>query len=109
MSWERRRNHRYYYRTKKHRGITTREYYGKGTRALQAALEDREQHTAHKQARQEQQAWDDLETHITTLNRFTTSLSQALLVDAGFYKHRRGEWRKRRNNGTHLTDLSSEP
>src|SRR6266496_2405093 len=108
MAWQKRGSHYYYYRSTKHRGKVTTDYLGSGSRAQQAALEDRERHAACLQERSEQQAWDALETHITTLNRFTTSLSQALLVDAGFYKHRRGEWRKRRTNGTHLTDLSSE-
>jgi len=106
MAWEKRAGQSFYYRSRKKQGRVVREYLGRGTRAVKAAAEDTERQVGRNKERIEKQAWDDLETHITTLNRLTTSLSQALLVDAGFYKHRRGAWRKRRNNGPYTTNLS---
>jgi len=97
MAWQRRGNHLYYYRSTKHRGQVTTEYLGSGSRAHQAALEDQERHTARIQERQEQQAWDALESQIAALGKLTTLLSQSLLVvDGRLYRHNRGEWRKRR-------------
>ena len=106
MAWERRGHTLYYYRSKKEKGRVIREYLGRGARAVKAATEDAARHAVHNQERREQHACEALESQIAALDALTTSLSQALLVDAGFYKHRRGTWRKRRNNGTHITDLS---
>ena len=96
MAWQRRGNCLYYYRSTKHRGRVTTEYLGSGLRAHQAALEDQARHTARIQERQEQQAWDALESEIAALGTLTTLLSHSLFVDGGWYRHNRGEWRKRR-------------
>ena len=99
MAWQKRGNHRYYYRSKREGGQVSTHYLGRASevRAHQAALEDQARHTAHKQARQEQQAWEALDARIATLGTLTTLLSQSLLVvDGGLYRHNRGEWRKRR-------------
>ena len=96
MAWQRRGNHLYYYRSTKHRGKVTTHYLGSGLRAHQTALEDQARHTARIQERQEQQAWEALDARVATLNTLTTLLSHSLLVDGGWYRHNRGEWRKRR-------------
>src|SRR5262245_42626082 len=98
MAWQKRGNHRYYYRSTKQRGKVTTHYLGRASevRAQQAALEDQARHTARIQERQEQQAWDALESQIAALGRLTTLLSHSLFVDGGWYRHNRGEWRKRR-------------
>ena len=97
MAWQKRGRNSYYYCSKKSNGHVTTHYLGRGTRALEAALEDQARHTARTQARQEQQAWDVLDSQIAALDTLTTLLSQSLLVEGGLYRHNRGEWRKRRN------------
>ena len=97
MAWQKRGNRLFYYRSRKKKGRVVTEYLGSGARAQQAALEDQAQHTARTQERQEQQAWDALESQIAALGTLTTLLSQSLLVvDGRLYRHNRGEWRKRR-------------
>src|SRR5262245_7073935 len=95
MAWQRRGNHLYYYRSTKHRGRVTTEYLGSGSRAHQAALEDEARHTARIQERQEQQAWEALDRQIAGLDTLTAVLGQPLRDDGGWYRHNRGEWRKR--------------
>src|SRR5262245_19727565 len=97
MAWQKRGRNSYYYRSKKSNGHVITHYLGRGTWAHQAALEDEARHTARTQARQEQQAWDELDDQIMTLSTLTTALSHSTLVGAGYYKHHRSHWRKRRN------------
>ena len=99
MAWQRRGSRFYYYRSTKQRGKVTTHYLGRESelRAQQAALEDQARHTARTQERQEQQAWEALDARVATLNTLTTLLSHALFVaDGKWYRHNRGEWRKRR-------------
>src|SRR5262245_32932344 len=96
MAWQKRGNHYYYYRSTKKKGRVVTEYLGSGSWAQQATLEDQVRHTARTQERQAQQAWEALESQIAALGKLTTLLSQSLLVDGGWYRHNRGEWRKRR-------------
>src|SRR2546430_14037636 len=106
MAWQKRGSHYYYYRSTKEKGRVATEYLGRGTRAVKAAAEDTERQAGRNKERQEQKEWEALDTQVATLDTLITLLSHSTLADAGFYKHRRGEWRKRRTNGTHLTDLS---
>src|SRR5215470_1716366 len=99
MAWQKRGRNCYFYRSKKSNGQVTTHYLGRESelRAHQAALEDQARHTARIQERQEQQAWDALESQIAALGKLTTSLSHSLFVaDGKWYRHNRGEWRKRR-------------
>jgi hypothetical protein len=110
MAWQKRGNHHYYYRSKKEKGQVITEYLGSGSRAHQAALEDQARHTARTQERQEQQAWEALESQIAALDTLTTLLSQSLLVvDGGLYRHNRGEWRKRRTQIDRPEPLPTTP
>ena len=97
MAWQKRGSHFYYYRSTKHRGRVMTDYLGRGTRAQQAALEDQERHTALAQERSEQQTWEALDTQIKTLSTLVTALTNSTIVNAGYYKHNRSHWRKRRN------------
>lgn len=93
MAWQRRGNRLYDYRSIKHRGKVTTDYFGGESelRAQHAALEGQARHTARTQERQEQQAWEALESQLATLGTLTTLLSQSLLVvDGRLYRHNRG-------------------
>jgi hypothetical protein len=111
MAWQRRGNRLYYYRSTKYRGRVTTHYLGRASesRAHQAGLEDQELHAARTQARQEQQAWEALDAQITTTHMQITSLTFALLAGGGWYRHHRGEWRKRRNSIDRTEPLPRTP
>jgi hypothetical protein len=110
MAWQKRGRNSYYYRSKKSNGHVITHYLGRGTRAHQAALADQVRDTARTQERQEQQAWEALESQIAALDKFTTLLSQSLLVvDGGLYRHNRGEWRKRRTQIDRPEPLPTTP
>jgi hypothetical protein len=108
MAWERRGRQRFYYRSKKQNGRVVREYIGRGARATQAAAEDAARHAVRQQARLEQQTWEALDAQVASLDTLMTLLSHSALLDAGYYQHHRGEWRKRRNDGSTTTPLPTE-
>lgn len=108
MAWQKRGNHFYYYRSTKDKGCVTTRYLGRGSRAVKAAAEDTARHAVQNQERRERHTWEVLDKQVTTLDTLMTLLSHSTLVDAGFYKHNRGAWRKRRTNGTHFREISSE-
>jgi len=109
MVWEKRGQQFFYYRSRKVNGRVIREYLGRGQRAVKAAAEDTERQAVRNQERRERNTWGALDSQVVTLNTLITLLSQTHLVDGGFYRYKRGEWRKRRNNGKHLTEISPEP
>ena len=110
MSWETRGQHTYYYRVERAtNGHLVKHYFGAGPAAQRAAQVDHQQRTQRDTERRERHTWDALDTQVTTLDRLMTLLSQTLLVDGGWYRHKRGEWRTRRNNGKHFTAISPEP
>jgi hypothetical protein len=101
MGWEKRaRGGLYYTRSRKINGRVVREYVGTGPLATLAAEMD----ALDRQRRQEEaEAWrvececmEALETPIEELCEATEVLAQAALLAAGYHRHNRGEWRKRR-------------
>ena len=108
MPWEQRGSQRYYYRSRKENGRVLRQYLGRGPRAIQAAAEDAERHTTRHQGRLERKAWEALESQVASLDTLITFLSHAHLLNAGWYRHHRGDWRKRRHDGSHDGTLPTE-
>src|SRR5215510_9990723 len=100
MAWQKRGDHFYYYRSIKDKGCVTTHYLGRGSRARQAAAEDKERQAVRNRERRERHTWEALDSQVTILDILMILLSHSTLVDAGFYKHNRGAWRKRRTNGT---------
>ncbi len=101
MAWEtRQRGGRYYTRSKKVHGRVIREYVGTGlVGQLAAAADERER--AQRQA--QQAAWqadqERIESAIAPLEEFcdvVETLARASLLLAGYHRHHRGEWRRRR-------------
>ncbi len=88
MSWECRRKNYYYYRN--------HHYYGRGKEALLASLEDQERRLTLTKTRQERQEWDELTTLAANSHTLTTALADSTLVVRGYYKHHRGNWRRRK-------------
>ena len=101
MAWEtRQRGGRYYTRSKKVNGRVVREYVGKGVTGERAAAAD-ERERAQRQA--QQAAWrsecERIELAIAPLEEFydvVETLARASLLLAGYHRHHRGEWRRRR-------------
>jgi len=101
MAWERReRGGLYYTRSRRESGRVVREYVGTGPVAEIAASSDaleklrREEEAAA--ARSERERLDALEEPVEELCEAAEVLTSAALLAAGYHRHKRGEWRKRR-------------
>src|SRR5437870_5017222 len=98
MVWEKRGLQFFYYRSRKVNGRVSREYIGRGPRAVKAAAEDKERQAVRNHERRERHTWEALDTQVATLDTLMTLLSHAQMVDGGFHRHNRGAWRKRRTH-----------
>lgn len=105
MAWERRRNGKiYYYAKRRTGGAICSEYIGSGYPALLAEqLTERAREEADRK-RQEWQAIRDeqarLDQMVDDFGKLATSLADAALLLSGHRQHKRGEWRKRREQHT---------
>src|SRR4051812_4656289 len=101
MGWER---GRYYTRSVREGGKVRREYVGTGKLAELAAQMDaifraqRQQQRAEERAEREE--LDALDAPLAELDDLADLLVRAALTAAGYHRHHRGEWRKRRD-GNH--------
>jgi hypothetical protein len=99
MGWEKRkRGGRYYTRSRKIAGRVGREYVGTGPVAEAAAAFDelaRREQTVRMRAERERLESGDAAA--AELDSIATVLTRAVLVEAGFHQHHRGEWRRRRS------------
>jgi hypothetical protein len=97
MGWER----GYYYRVRKVNGRVVREYIGAGRVAELAAqvdaLERDKRQLEAQELRQKKAELAALDDDIKALSNTTEVLAQAALLVAGYHRHKRGEWRKRRD------------
>jgi hypothetical protein len=97
MGWDRRG---YYYRASKVNGRVVREYIGAGeVAALVAQMDeiDRERKAlAWAAERATQKEMRALDKPLSELIDLTDSLARAALLAAGYHRHKRGEWRKKR-------------
>jgi hypothetical protein len=100
MAWETRRGRLYYYRAVRREGWVQKEYLGSGRVALLiAGLEgiEREQRTLKREQLEfERQRWAALEGPVLELDEATDLLVTAAMSAAGYRRHDRGEWRRRR-------------
>jgi hypothetical protein len=101
MAWETRaRGGRYYTRSRKVGGRVVREYVGGGPAGDLAAAEDaarRERAAAERAAlRAERERAAGPEALLAELDALAEGLARAALAAAGYRRHHRGEWRKRR-------------
>lgn len=100
MGWER---GRYYTRSKKVNGRVVREYVGTGRVAELAARMDtidRERRRMEALAIRQERTALELDADLEALIEMTNQMAQAALLAAGYYRHKRGEWRKRREQAT---------
>ncbi len=101
MAWEKRdRGGLYYTRSRKVDGKVLREYLGTGPLAELAAQMDalkRCQREEEAQAlREERERMEALESPLEELCEAAEVLTRATLLAAGYRRHNRGEWRKKR-------------
>jgi hypothetical protein len=100
MGWEkRRRGGLYYTRSKKVRGRVVREYVGGGLLGQLAALSDAERRAKRKAEADEWLAertnLERADAALYTLCNQSDAMARGSLILAGYYRHHRGEWRKR--------------
>jgi hypothetical protein len=105
MGWETRRGQgRYYTRSRKVNGRVIREYVGTGLVAELAAEQDAEVRAQRLAARERLQheatRWASAAAPLNELSQVLDGLTAAALIAAGYHRHHRGAWRKRRH-GTH--------
>ena len=101
MGWERRqRGGRYYTRSRRVAGRVLREYVGGGDLGEAAAALDESERLQRATARQrlldERQRIDAVSAEVTAIADLAEALARAALVAAGYRRHDRGQWRKRR-------------
>ncbi len=101
MPWETRKGRgRYYTRSRKENGRVMREYIGLGELAEAIAIldlverEERAQEAYLRKAEREEAA--ALEAALDALCGLTDAAAVYCLEAAGYHRHNRGEWRKRR-------------
>ena len=101
MGWEKReRGGLYYTRTRKVGGRVVREYVGGGILGHIAALQDAQERRRREEEaelwREERDRLEALITPVDQLCEVTEILLRATLLAAGFKRHQRGEWRRKR-------------
>ena len=99
--WERReRGGSYYTRSRKVHGRVIREYVGGGILGQLAARMDAEERRRREEEaaawRKEQERIEALAAPVEELSEYAEALARAALLAAGYYRHNRGDWRKRR-------------
>src|SRR5262245_39804097 len=101
MGWEK---GGYYTRSRKVGGRVVREYVGSGLPAILAALADtearRERAEQERAFRDEKAARRAAEAELDGMIELTDLAARAALLAAGFHQHKRGEWRRRREQAT---------
>ncbi|WP_439623988.1 hypothetical protein [Gemmata sp.] len=100
MGWEQRGSGSYYYTAERVGGRVVKRYVGTGRVAelcaqLEAATSAQTAATAERH-RQERDELAALDAHLDPLDELADTLVAAALVAAGFHRHHRGPWRKRR-------------
>ena len=101
MGWENRGEHGpYYTRTRKVEGRVVREYVGGGRVGELAAQDDRRARAARAEAanewREECERMAALDSLVDDVSEAADILVKATLLAAGYHRHHRGEWRRRR-------------
>jgi hypothetical protein len=101
MGWEKRdRGGLYYTRSKKVGGRVVREYVGGGIRGHIAALQDAQERRLREEEaalwNEERERLEGLVASVEQLCEATEILYRAALLSAGFRRHQRGEWRRKR-------------
>ena len=101
MGWEKRdRGGLYYTRSRKVGGRVVREYVGGGILGYIAALQDAQERQRREEEaalwKEEHERLEALVAPVEALCEAAEILSRAALLAAGYRRHQRGEWRRKR-------------
>ena len=101
MAWERReRGSLYYTRSKKVNGEVVREYIGSGWLGQLAAMEDERKREQERQRaafeREERARLEEALAPVEELDEAAEILARSVFLAGGYHRHKRGEWRKKR-------------
>ena len=100
MAWEQRGGQTYYYRSVRQGGRVVKEYAGGGLMGTLAAEFDADarERRQHERSRldAERERWADLDQQADRFGDWADALATAEFVRAGYRRHDRGEWRRRR-------------
>jgi len=100
VGWETRGTGTYYYRKRKVEGRVVSEYIGTGPHAARmasrVAAAQRKRAAAATIEQVEREAAVVREAELDAFCDLTDALVHVALLDAGYHRHHRGEWRKRR-------------
>jgi hypothetical protein len=100
VGWEQRGGRRYYYTAKRIGGRVVKQYVGVGyigeLTAKYDAATRAERAVDAEDDRQARDELNDLDAALDPLHDLADALTAAALVAAGFHRHHRGPWRKRR-------------
>ena len=99
--WERReRGSLYYTRSRKVNGEVVREYIGSGLLGRLAAMEDERKREQESQKaafeREERERLEEVLAPVEELDQAAEILARVALLAGGYHQHKRGEWRKKR-------------
>jgi len=105
MAWERReRGGLYYTRSRKVNGKVVREYLGGGGLGKIAARMDAEERRRREEEtaawREERERLEELAGLVDELCEDIEIIARSALIAAGFRRHKRGDWRRKREQGT---------
>jgi hypothetical protein len=105
MAWEKReRGGLYYTRSRKVDGRIVREYVGAGVMGELAARMDAEDSQRREEVKlawtEERERLEELAGLVDELCEDVETIARSALLEAGFRRHKRGEWRRRRAPGT---------
>jgi hypothetical protein len=102
MTWELHRGRLRYTRSFRRTGRTIRQYVGTGEVAELVARADELAKAARKRqaeaGRTDRERWETAQASVVELERITNLFVQATLLTAGYHRHDRGAWRRRRNH-----------
>lgn len=109
MAWEtRERGGSYYTRSKKVNGKVVREYVGGGVLGEICAGWDAEERQLREEEaevwREERERLEELAGLVEELCDDVETIARSVLLAAGFRRHKRGEWRRKRETGTNTTE-----
>src|ERR1700676_197527 len=100
MAWHSTDGRRYFYSNEWVNGRSVRRYLGAGPLAELAASQDdlrRVEREAERRARRAEEApWERAEAALSDLGGLTDLVLRAALAVAGYRRHCRGEWRRKR-------------
>ncbi len=94
----------YYYRSERHGTKVHRQYIGKGegaeSMAMFEAIEREKREEAALLTKEEMTQLDDIDSQLKTLSEDVELIARAAMMVAGYHRHNRGEWRKRRGRNS---------